>query len=186
MQQLIDFINRYTDLDTESIQALKRNVEFETFSRNQFILNEGRTCNKVWFIKSGMVRKFHLFNGKEITTWIHLENEMFTSLGSYINSIPATEYFQACENTALISITKENSLKLSAFPQLAQFSNNLLGDQLAKIDIMSAKFKTMTAAEKYKLLLSLSPELFKRAKLGYLASVMGITQETLSRIRKQV
>jgi len=86
----------------------------------------------------------------------------------------------------LISITKQNSEKLSSSPQLSAFSNNLLGEQLAKIDMVSSKLKTMDATEKYNFLLSFSPELFKRAKLGYIASIMVITQETLSRIRRQI
>jgi CRP-like cAMP-binding protein len=186
MQQLIDFIKRYAELDAESIAALKKYIVFEEFTKNQYILNTEQVCNRVWFIKSGMVRKFHLLDGMEITSWIHFENEMFTSLNSYINSIPSGEYLQACENSILISITKQNSEKLSDFPQLSAFSNNLLGEQLAKIDLVSSKLKTMDATEKYKFLLSISPELFKRAKLGYIASIMGITQETLSRIRKLI
>ncbi len=185
MQQLIELINKYAKPDPETIASLGNLVIFENYSRNQHILREGQICNKVWFVKSGMVRKYHLDDGKEITSWIHFENEMITSLDSYFNSIPSHEYLQACEETCVISITKQNSEKLGQHQELAVFINRLFGEQLAKIDAGSVNFKAMNATDKYKYLQSVSPQLFKRAKLGQIASIMGISQETLSRIRKQ-
>lgn len=185
IQSLINFISKYASLNDKAVEALQNCVEIETVAKNSFILVSGQVCQKIWFVESGMVRKFHLADGNECTSWIHFENEMLTSLNSYLASTPANEYLQACEDSILISITKKNSQSLNVFPQFMEFSNRLLSEQLAKIDFGSNKLKTMSATEKYSFLLSLSPQLFTRAKLGYIASIMGITQETLSRIRKQ-
>lgn len=67
MQKLIDYIKQFVKLDSEAIKALENLAEIETYKKNQYILEQGQRCNKIWFINSGMVRKFHLSNGKEIT-----------------------------------------------------------------------------------------------------------------------
>jgi CRP-like cAMP-binding protein len=83
MQQLIHFINQYTKLSADAIKALEDKVKFESFKKNDFVLRQGTRTTKVWFITSGLIRKFYVNEGKEITSWIHSENEMFTSMHSY-------------------------------------------------------------------------------------------------------
>mgnify|MGYP001495190345 FL=1 len=68
MQPLINYIERFVKLDTDTIWAVENLAEIETFKKNSFILKQGQRCNKIWFLKSGMVRKFYLAEGKEITT----------------------------------------------------------------------------------------------------------------------
>jgi CRP-like cAMP-binding protein len=184
MKQLIDFINTYTVLDPEVINELYNCVKPEKYSRNEFILEPGQYCNKLWFIKTGMVRKFHLNDGKEVISWIHCENEICTSLASYFHKTPGFEYLQACETTTVLSIERNDSIKLGRFPQLNYFSNSLLAEQLALIDLNSKQFGVMSAREKYKFLKSIAPKMFIRARLKDIASIMGITPETLSRIRR--
>ncbi len=185
MQQLINYINKYSKLDQEAIRFLKKYAGFEIFRKNQFILKPDQYCNKVWFIKSGMVRNYYLNDSNEITSWIHFEDELFTALDSYFGSVPTNEYYQACEDTELISLTKENSEKLEQFPQFSRFSNKLLEEQMTLIVTGTEKMKTMSAMEKYNYLYTVAPKLFKRAKQAHIASIMGITPETFSRIRKK-
>ncbi|MBN1819082.1 MAG: Crp/Fnr family transcriptional regulator [Prolixibacteraceae bacterium] len=186
MQQLIDYINQYVRLNEEAISELCKLAEQDLWNKNEFILEAGQRCNKIWFVKSGMVRKFHLFNGKEITTWIHCENEFFTSVSAYFHKSLSNEIIQTCEPTETICITRENSILLSKVPQIVTFTNILMGEQFAGIDQNTKEFNMMNAREKYKYLQKIAPEMIKRAKLGYIASIMGITQETLSRIRKRL
>ena len=159
-------------------------AEIESYSKNQYILEPGQPCNKIWFIKSGMVRKFYLHEGKEITTWIHTEDDTFTSLQGYSQRTPANEYLQACEHTEVISITRQNSEKLVEFPQFAVFSNALMEREFVNIDIHTKELNQRDAKGKYEYLRTIAPEIIKRAKLGHIASILGVTQETLSRIRR--
>jgi CRP-like cAMP-binding protein len=183
MENLIRFINQYTRLDQNTEHALRALVESESYIKNEYLLREGQVCNKVWFILAGSVRKFYHHEGKEITTWIHFENEMFTCLSSYFQQQPSEENLQACENTKLLSISYANSLKLNKYPQMSSFSKLHIEQQFSVIDNVSRKFSQMSAADKYNALSEMAPALIKRAKLGYIASIMGVSQETLSRIR---
>ena len=83
MQQLIDYIEEFVKLDPQAIKALENLAEIETYKKNQYILEQGQRCNKIWFINNGMVRKFHLCDGKEVTAWIHTAYDTFTSLHNY-------------------------------------------------------------------------------------------------------
>jgi len=185
MQQLIDYIEQYVKLDTQAIEALYKYAKVEKYAKKQHILQQGDRCNKIWFIKSGMVRKYHLHEGKEITCWIHTENETFTSLQSYSQQSPANENLQACENSELISITRQNSEKLTRHQQFITFSNLLMEKQFVNIDIHTKEFNQRDARGKYEYLKIIAPETVKRAKLAHIATIIGVTQETLSRIRRE-
>lgn len=184
MQQLISYIEQIVKLDPESIHALYEYANVEVYRKNQYIVEYGQRCNRIWFLKSGMVRKFYVSEGKEITTWIHTENETFTSLQSYSQNTPANEYLQAMEDTEAISITKQNSEKLARFPQFIIFTNVLMEREFVNIDVHTKALSSRDAKGKYEYLREIAPEMVKRAKLGHIASILGVTQETLSRIRK--
>jgi CRP-like cAMP-binding protein len=184
MKQLIDYIEKIIKLDDEAIRALCELSEIEVYRKNQHILEAGQRCNKIWFLKSGMVRKYHIHNGKEITTWIHTENDTFTSLQSYAQNIPSSEYLQACEDTEAIGITRQNSEKLIQFPQFVTFTNVLMEQEFVNVDVHTKALNSKDAKGKYEYLREIAPEIIKRAKLGHIASILGISQETLSRVRK--
>lgn len=185
MQTLINYINKYAQLNNEAIAEMQRLVDVDYLTKNQYLLQAGQRCNKIWFLKSGMVRKYYLHDGKEISSWIHTENEFLTSLQSYAQQIPSSEFIQACEDSEVIGLSRENSKKLSRFPQFIIFSNALMEQKFANIDQHTKAFATKTAKQKYEYLQQIAPAITQRAKLGHIASLLGITQETLSRIRHQ-
>jgi hypothetical protein len=98
--------------------------------------------------------------------------------------IPANEYLQATEDSEIISITRQNSEKLSKFHQFVEFSNALMERDFVSNDILTKELNRRDAKGKYEYLQEIAPEIIKRAKLGHIASMLGITSETLSRIRK--
>lgn len=185
MQKIIDYIQQFVKLNEKAVAELEKLAEIEKYAKNQYILEPGKRCNKIWFIVNGMVRKFAINDGKEFTSWIYTENETFTSLQSYAQKTVCNEYLQTCEETELISITRENSKKLARFSEFVEFSNALMEKEFVKNDLFAKAIKEMDASGKYDYLKEVAPEMVKRAKLGHIASIIGITQETLSRIRKK-
>lgn len=186
MDNLIKYINTIAVLDEKATNALYAYASIEEFEKNEFILETNQYCNKIWYLDKGMVRKFHLVDGKEVTSWIHTEGEIFTSLQSYAKHSRSEEYLQTCEATRVIGISKTNSEKLSQHPQFIQFTNQLMEQQFVNIDANTKALNQRDARGKYEYLAQIAPEIIKRAKLGHIASILGITQETLSRIRKQL
>ncbi|WP_167619509.1 Crp/Fnr family transcriptional regulator [Maribellus sediminis] len=184
MEQLINYIEQIVKLDDAAKAALHELAAIEHFAKNEFILEPGQRCNKIWFLKAGMVRKFFFHDGKEKTVWITTENEIFTSLQSYAQRRHSDEYLQACEKCEVISISRGNSEKLIRFPAFVTFTNTLMEREFSNIDKNTKALSSTDARGKYEYLKKIAPEMTKRAKLGHIASLLGISQETLSRIRK--
>lgn len=185
MQELVEYIEQFVHLDANAKRDLMAFTETETFEKNQYLLKKGQCCSKVWFLKKGLVRKFHFNDSEEVTTWIHTENTMLTSLQSYVQQSFSDEYIQACEAVETISITKENSEKLAKHPQFMAFSNALLVHEFANVDKHTKALNERDAKGKYEYLLRVAPEIIKRAKVGHVASVLGMSRETLSRVRRR-
>jgi len=94
------------------------------------------------------------------------------------------EYIEALEDCSVYAIEYHDYKKLiEVYPKFERFSRLLAEEQLAFIDLYSKGYMFMSAKEKYDLLLSNIPNIELRVKLGYIASFLGISQETLSRIR---
>jgi len=184
MQSLIDYIEQIVKLDEEAIEALHRLAEVEHYKKNQYILEPGQLCHKIWFLQKGLVRKFYLHDGEEITTWIHAENETFTSMPAYAQGKPSEEFLQACEDTVAIGISRQNSEKLAQYPAFLIFTNVMMQRVFVNLDVHTKVLNSKDARGKYEYLKIIAPELVRRAKLGHIASILGISPETLSRIRR--
>lgn len=185
MDLMLNYIKSFTALNKEAEHAVISLSKYAKFKKNEFLVKEGQFCNHLWYLKSGMVRKYYLNDSEEVTVWIHCENEILTSLDAYMHQGPSSEYLQACEDSELIAVSRTASERLGHFPELEVFAKKLIEDQISQIDGISRYFNRMSAKEKYETLRKIAPEMIKRAKLGHIASIMGVTQETLSRVRRK-
>src|SRR5687768_4281499 len=105
MIELIKVINSFQELDLETEKAIEKYFVEEKFKKDQFIVEEGKICMKVYFIKSGAVRRFCNEEETEVTKWIYTDNQFVTSLSSFFEQKPSFESFQACEETILYSLS---------------------------------------------------------------------------------
>lgn len=154
-------------------------------AKTDFLLREGKVCKHLYFLESGAIRGFYNLEGKEITHWFAFAPEFVTSFHSFITASPSVENIQLLEGSVLHSISKE---KLDALLNRHPDAERLLRMAYEKYYIrleerfVNAQFKT--AKERYADLLQQTPHIIERVPLGYIASYLGISAETLSRIRK--
>ncbi|RKR10754.1 CRP-like cAMP-binding protein [Flavobacterium sp. 90] len=186
MTELLYLINSIQELDFETEQAIKKYFVEETFEKNQIIINEGKICNKIYFIKSGVVRRFCLEDSIEVTKWIYTDSQFVTSMSSFFEQKPSFETFQTCEETTVYSLTYIDEQVLLEYPLFAKFHIKLLRVYLSKINEFHHLFRAMNAHEKYSYLLQFFPQIILKAKLKHIASLIGVSQETLSRIRASI
>lgn len=186
MTALIDVINSFQEMDFETEQAIRKYFIVEKIKKNELIIREGRICNKVYFIKSGAIRRFCLEDGIEVTKWIYTDNQFVTSMSSFFEQRPSFESFQACEETTVYSLTYDDEQLLLEYPLFAKFHIKLLRVYLSKINEFHHLFRAMNAQEKYSYLLDFFPQIILKAKLKHIASLIGVSQETLSRIRATI
>jgi CRP-like cAMP-binding protein len=162
-------------------------MEQQTFAKNELLLTEGKTCRYLYFLQQGALRGFYTLEGKEITHWFAFENDFFTSFHSFITQQPSVENLQFIEGSVVWTISKDklNGLfdKHHEIEKLVRIAYEKYYIRLEE-RFINAQFKTAT--ERYMELLKLSPHILNRVSLGYIASYLGISQETLSRIRSKL
>lgn len=186
MTELIDAIKSFQKLDFETEEAIRKYFVREKFKKDEFIAQQGKICTKVYFIKSGAVRRFYEENGLEVTKWIYTDNQFVTSLSSFFEQKPSFENLQTCEETIVYSLSYSDESILLQYPLFSKFHINLLRSYLSKINEFHHLFRIMSAQEKYLFLIKSFPQIIIKAKLKYVASLIGVSQETLSRIRATI
>ncbi|WP_163410190.1 Crp/Fnr family transcriptional regulator [Flavobacterium ajazii] len=134
MTELIQFINRFQQLDDATINAIKNSFEEHLFKKNEYLLKEGEFCSKIFFIKTGLIRRFYIIDGEETTKWIYHDNHWVTSLASYFSQKPSFEYLQADQDTVVYYLTREKEQELLKHPLFIQFHLNFLRCSLAAFD----------------------------------------------------
>ncbi len=186
MEELIAFIEQFQKLDQETEDAVKSLFKEEVVKKNDFILEEGKICTKISFIKSGLVRRFYIDDGTEITKWIYHDGHWLTSMASYFNRNSSYEYLQACEDTVLYSLSYENEQKLLEHSSFLKFHTSFLRLSLAAFDEFHFVLGSMPAFKKYQYLMEKFPLMILKSKQKYIASLLNVNQETLSRIRAAI
>ncbi|MDY8137981.1 Crp/Fnr family transcriptional regulator [Aquimarina sp. 2201CG5-10] len=184
MDEFIAYIKQYITLSKEAEKELRALGLIEEPKKGQILLEEGKTCKRLYFISKGTLRTYFYQNGKDVTYWIYPDNYIITSWSSYLFRKPSSEYIEIIEDSIIVSITYDQWQELyQNYSELERFGRLVIEEQIALLDDFYKGYYFMTAKEKYDLLLEAFPDITLRANLGYIASMLGISQETLSRIR---
>lgn len=186
MKDLIQFINQFQKLDTPTEEAIRSHFFKESFAKNDYLLKKGQVSKKIHFISSGLVRRFYLKDGIESTIWLYHSGHWIASMSSYFNQKPSYEFFQACEDTTVYSLNYQDEQTLLQFPLFLKFHVEFLRKSIAGFDEFHFVFGEMSAREKYIYLLEKFPLIIQKAKQKHIASLLNVSQETLSRIRGSI
>lgn len=185
MEKLINYIGNYIEIDEKLNTAILDSFKEDSFKKGDHLLMTEHYCQKLYFITSGAVRTYYLQDGRDVTSWVYPEDSMVTNWSSFITGILSYENIQAISAVKVFSISYDALQDLySRFTAMESFGRILMEEQIAFIDELTHEFNFATAKERYDKLLTMYPDLTRWANLGYIASILGITQETLSRIRK--
>jgi CRP-like cAMP-binding protein len=184
-QEFIDFIEHIVKVSPELKKAINsletKSIEVKA---GETFISEGSRTPFMYFIKKGLVRSYFLDKDKDRTYWFYREDDMFTSWYSFYLGDPSFESFMALEDTTMFAVSKtQYETLVKEHKEFAEFSRKFIEYKYAYMDYMTKTFIDLTAKEKYDYLLKTEPSLINRVKLGYIASYLGVSQETLSRIR---
>ncbi|QPH41489.1 Crp/Fnr family transcriptional regulator [Pedobacter endophyticus] len=186
-QNLFGLFNAIYPLKEEIRAAIIANSEVIHVDRKTKLLSVGERSNTIYFIVSGAARIYYLDrDGKETNTWFLFENELLISVYSFYTGNPSFEYIETLEDCELIAVRREKLDEM--YLKFLEF--NFSGRKLTEYyhmrnELQGNELRMLSAKERYENLLQRSPQLFQRVSLGHIASYLGISQETLSRIRKQ-
>lgn len=151
--------------------------------KKHVIIRENQRHDFAYFVIKGAVRSYYLKDGVEVNTWFALENDMVGSLHNFKDN-PSRETIELVENSTLIAIDlKQVKPLMFSNIQIANFINAIIEDYALFLEDKIYFSQMMSSIDKYLILLDKEPQLFQRIPLTYIASFLGISRETLSRLR---
>lgn len=173
-------------LDIAALEALESITETKTYPKGSLMLKAGQICRNSFELVSGIARKYHLHNGAEITNEIYFEHDLALSFGSYALQRPSEEYIEALTDVTARVIHYDSFQKAKEeHPMLRQLDLMLLEYYGIWVEDRMNQMRRYSATERYKQLLEHTPHIIKSVPLTYIASYLGISLETLSRIRSR-
>lgn len=188
MQPLFHYINRYTStlISKEDFKVLRTHFIQKKLRKRQYLLQEGETCDYFAFVVKGAMRQYYTDEkgGERIVNLI-VENCWAGDLESFVTFTPSTYNIDAWEDCEVLLISRENILKL--YKEYPVF-NELLLNLFERYSIATQKRITsinFTAEKRYKCFVENYPFLINRFPQHIIASYLGITKDTLSRVRKK-
>ncbi|MDD2984195.1 MAG: Crp/Fnr family transcriptional regulator [Crocinitomicaceae bacterium] len=187
MTEFKDMITSYFgELTDDEFNKMMSYFHLEKISKNEFFTEEGKHCNRFSFQKTGILRVFKMDDGKEVTQWISTLNYFITDVSSFFFGEPSRWSIQALSDSELLTISNENYKQLcEAFPKWNEIEKRFLAKCFAMLEDRVYSHLTKSAEERYTLYFEQNKSLFNQVPLQYLASVLGMSAETFSRIRKR-
>lgn len=183
---LSTFLLSLTPFSPDELQDIISNFEKETLSKNTMLIEQGQVCKKLYFVEKGMGRSFYLKeDGKEVTQWFFGVGKFMTSVDSFFQQSASLYYLETLEDSTVYSISKENmDILFSKYHKMEQLGRLVSIEMLTKVVNKLNAIQFQTARERYDYMLAEFPDISYRVPLGHIASYLGMTQETLSRIRR--
>ncbi len=181
---LLEIVNNYAVLSEEALVDFKEKTKLIFLKRGDQLVKEGNYSNTLYYIVSGSAKAFYTKEGKEITDWFAFEADFICAINSYFSLVPSPHAIAIMEDSVLLAFQREDlgwlSKKHHDFEHLMLIAVTRIMLKLQK-RIVSLQFAA--ASDRYKDLIQHYPKIELRVPLGAIASFLGITQETLSRIR---
>jgi CRP-like cAMP-binding protein len=186
MKELINYLLQFGQLTQQNIAFIESKATEKTLKKDDYFSEAGKIAKEVAFIKQGILRVCYYNNkGDEITRYFIDEHNFAVDLNSFTTKIPSSEYVQAVTDCQLIVFStdalKDMSLNINGFDSImSQITTKALIEKVQRISPMLAE----DATSRYAHFLENYPLLASRIPLSLLASYLGITQSSLSRIRR--
>jgi CRP-like cAMP-binding protein len=185
--ELLTYLSRFSAFSEAELADIAANLTVHTYEKGTVLLREGEISTKCYFVLKGCVRQYFLVDGEEKTTAFFTEEQSVVSFTSYSQQVPCNHYF-ACveETTAMVGDPRNEAEMYERFPKLATLTREMMEQDFGKTQEEFAMFVTSSPEERYRHLLARRPELLQRVPQHQIASYLGVTPESLSRIRKRI
>ena len=161
--------------------------EVQNLKKKQFLLQDGEFCNFIGFIDKGSIRHFHIKDGEERTCDISFEDSWVTDFKSFTNHTACRMNLQAMEETVIFLIRKEGLIALYNECKKYETFGRLMAEQVAqRATEIAMSLSSEKPEERFQNLLKEQPDLFQRVPQKYIANFLGLSPESLSRIRNRI
>jgi len=184
MEKVISICQQYAPLDEASAQALQGIITLKEYRKNDHVFEQDQFCGDIFVIVKGAYRLFHKTSQKEHTTWLGYDDHIISSLHSILFNTPARETMHILEESVIGVIPYNALLELSRqHAAIDKLHRTIMSAFIMEMQENLFATRFMEAADRYHYFTQKQPEALQRIPLTYLASFLGITKESLSRIR---
>ena len=187
LDQLKTYCQKIVPLSESELGLIDAYFEIKTLKKKEFLLQDNTVCNFIAFIAVGSIRHFHVKEGNEKTCDISFENNWVTDFQSFTYETLGKMNLQAMEETTVFLIYKQNLYKLyKQCPKYETFGRIMAENVAQKATEIAMSLSSEKPEERFQNLITKQPDLFQRVPQKYTANFLGISPESLSRIRNRI
>lgn len=185
IEKILDKIGGlYSPLSFDCQQEFAALSTISTYKRGEIVVREGQFSKKAYLIVQGCSRAYYLKDGKDISDWFSFENQFMAPIVSFFSENPSPHFVEFVEDSTVLEYTKESMDKLSGkHHDFERFISKIVTETMLGLCERLYTVQFNKAEDRYTHLLSIYPDITNRIPLTHIASYLGITLETLSRIR---
>lgn len=184
MERILQHINALVPLSPDTERTLRECLVPCHFPKRHLLVEEGRKTGAAFFIERGITRSYWLVNGEEITTSFAAEGSIVFSMDELYYDKPSEEYVETLEETDAFRIGLDDLRRLfHTNLELANWGRIIHQNEYRRLHRSHKERLTLPAAQRYEAFCQQFPDVMPRVQLGYIASYLGITLPTLSRLR---
>lgn len=185
--QLKDYCKRIVPLTVRELQLIDKYFEPRQLEKKEFLLENGEICDFIAFIASGSIRHFHVKDGDEKTCDISFEKAWVTDFSGFSSGAPAKMNLQALESTTVFLVNKVNLSRLYKDCPTYETFGRLMAEQVAqRATDIAMSLSSEKPEERFQNLMKEQPALLQRVPQKYIANFLGLSPESLSRIRSRI
>lgn len=186
--EMEQYIQSFWGVSPGSAAEITRFFKPLTLEKGAYFLKEGQYANQLGFLQSGMIREYLLDEkGREVTKWIASKGYFVVDIASFLFRQPARWSLQALSDCRLLVIDKDNYARIAqVVPQWPELEKLFIARCFTILEQRIVMHLALSSEERYKAFFAQYPELFNQVPLQYLASLLGMTPETFSRVRKKL
>lgn len=186
MTQLEQYINSNFTVTAEEVSKIASLFQPDTLRKGDFYTKSGEACDKLSFVQSGFLRLYATLGDKDITQWIFSKGYFIGDMPSLTFNVPSRWNIQALTDIELFTIQKSDYNKIvHTVPRWPEIEKHFLISCFSIMENRIFAHLSMSAEERYAFFYEHNKELFNQVPLQYIASLLGMTPETFSRVRKR-
>ncbi len=186
-ENLKQFVEQFANLSREEWEAVMPLIEIRKLRKNDYFVKEGEIARYISFTQSGYLRVYYNHDGDEITRDISPLHTFVTALPSYVSQTPSYEVIQAVTDVELFVIYRDHLEALyDRFNNWQRVGRRVMEEMFVQTQSRIYAFITQPAEERYKAMMKQFPDIFQHVPLQFIASYLGITSQSLSRLRRTV
>lgn len=185
--QKIEIFRQFTDFNDSELEVIMPYFEFRKIKKKSILLEVGKISSEVFYLIKGCIRLYCEKDGEELSTYFFTENMFAGSYDSFISRKPSKVAIETLEDTELLVLTYESQEKLyKVFPKMNEFIRKAIEQRFVLLHDLFISYLLNSPEERYLVLLKERPDLLQRIPQHQIASFLGVTRVSLSRIRNRL